>query len=678
MQRTKQFLQTLFKKSKGYIELRTIGTDKEVKRYFYPTRQIDRLVSHLEDNDLFQDTNIYFGVCPRNDRKGKEENVKEVNCFWADLDCKNEKERQERLEKLKSFKFPPSIIVDSGHGYHTYWLLTKPHLIQSNQDKLDIKGSLKGLSATLNADKTFDLSRILRVPGTKNVKDPHNPLLVQIIKIEVSRKYDIEDFKQFRVKVEDVTAEVEITPEETPDRFWRILEEDPKLRATWDGKRKDLKDNTRSGYDMALANLLMPYSFSDSEIAAILQASPSGKAKEATKQYLSLTIGKARNKWNERKPLDLEEVLNTFKKWLELEETDYIETILATVVSNQIPGDPVWLFVIGPPGASKTEVLRSFKHLKDRVFITSKLTAQSLISGKQTKNYDPSLLPKLNNKVLIIKDFTSILGMRSDEREIIFSDLREAYDGYLDKDFGNIGHRGYYSHFSLLAGVTPVLDRYISVQQHLGDRFLKIRLTESETDSKINKAIDNEDKQEKMREELANVVKRFYSQNFNIKDIGLPKKIQAKFVNLANFVAMCRTTVSRDPYRKNILTYLPEYEVGTRLGIQFAKLGRALASIRGKKKIEEEELKILKRVGVNTIPKKVKVLLKVLDSQTRLSTSEIVEKTGIEGETCRLALNDLAVLKLVDREELGGRGNPIGWKLTEKTQSFLDELYPLF
>ena len=558
--------------------------------------------------------------------------------------------------------------------------MNRSYLISSNKEKLHAKGYLKGLALALGGDKAFDLSRILRVPGTKNLKDPDNPLPVQILKFDPALKYKLTEFEQFKVEVEEVATEVNISLGEIPDRLWNVLEEDPKLKGTWQGKRKGLKDNTRSGYDMALANLLMPYGFSDSEIAAILKVSPSGRGKEARKQYLALTIGKARNKWNERRPsaVSLEDVLATFKKWLELEEIDYIEAILATVVSNEIPGDPVWLFVIGPPGVSKTEVLRSFKYLENKVFITSKLTAKSFISGKQTKDFDPSLLPKLNNKTLIIKDFTSILSMRSDAREIVFSDLREAYDGYLDKDFGNIGHKGYYSHFSILAGVTPVLDKYTSVQQNLGERFLKIRLNESDTDAKVKRAIDNENKQEQMREELADVVKRFYNQTFNIRDVKLPQKIQNRLVDLANFVAICRTTVSRDPYRKNILTYLPEYEVPTRIGIQLKKLGRGLAAIRRKKEIGEEEFRILKRVGLDTIPKKVRVLLEILNGQDRLSTTEIVERTGIEGETCRLALNDLAVLRLVERAEIQGKGNPIGWKLTEKTQNFLEKLYPLF
>jgi len=118
----------------------------------------------------------------------------------------------------------------------------------------------------------------------------------------MEEKRRVDEFSQLEVEVEDaVTIDGDLGPDEIPDRLWRVLDEDKKLKVTWEGKRKDLKDKTRSGYDMALANLLMPYNFSDSEIAAILRASPSGKGKDATRQYLSLTIGKTKNKWGSGK-----------------------------------------------------------------------------------------------------------------------------------------------------------------------------------------------------------------------------------------------------------------------------------------------------------------------------------------------------------------------------------------
>lgn len=299
----KKFFKAIFKETKGFVELRTITHQGKVNRLFYPTADINGLVGNLTNDyeNAFKDVNVYFGVCPRNERRGKEENIKQVRSFWIDIDCKNQEERKQELEELKKFKLSPSITVCSGNGLHCYWLLEESYLVKSNEDKLKAKSYLKGLAIALKGDKTFDLARILRVPGTENMKNPKNPLPVEILEFNPATIYTLSVFEEFKVEVKDIAIpDIDTSLDSIPSRFWKVLEENAKLKATWEGKRKNLKDNTRSGYDMSLATLLMPYAFSDSEVASVLRASPSGKGKEAKPQYLSLTIGKAEAGWKKR------------------------------------------------------------------------------------------------------------------------------------------------------------------------------------------------------------------------------------------------------------------------------------------------------------------------------------------------------------------------------------------
>ena len=97
-----------------------------------------------------------------------------------------------------------------------------------------------------------------------------------------------------------VTIDGDLGLDQIPDRLWRVLDEDKKLKATWEGERKDLKDKSRSGYDMALANLLLLYDFGEGEIAAILTAAPYNKGKKLIKQYLLYTIAKAMRKKDQK------------------------------------------------------------------------------------------------------------------------------------------------------------------------------------------------------------------------------------------------------------------------------------------------------------------------------------------------------------------------------------------
>ncbi len=296
-EQVKEFFITLVSGLKGYIEIRAINTNKDVKQFFYSTEDIERLLKDINvDNEFFKGSNVYFGISPREIKIGKEENVKQVKCLWADLDCDNDEEREVNLKKLNSFDPSPSIIVCSGHGYHAYWLLLNPFQINSNKDKLYIKGILKGLCEELKADHCFDLSRVLRVPYTYNFKDPNDPLLVKIININPERKYTIQDFEKYKVEINDIeNSDIELEEVEIPERFFEIKEKDEKLKNTWERNRPDLKDQTKSGYDMSLANQLKKHGFDNSQIAAILRKAPEGKGgkgKDARLDYLKCTIAK--------------------------------------------------------------------------------------------------------------------------------------------------------------------------------------------------------------------------------------------------------------------------------------------------------------------------------------------------------------------------------------------------
>ena len=130
----------------------------------------------------------------------------------------------------------------------------------------------------------------------------------------------------------------------------------------------------------------------------------------------------------------LEGYHTTLQKWLSIEDIQATDIMMAVAISVVLPGDPLWLFVIAPAGGSKTEQLRAYSG--DRIFTISTLTPQTLISG--LKGFDKiDLLPNLDGKVLVIKDFTSILSKKPEDQTAIFADLREAYDGYLEKSFGS-------------------------------------------------------------------------------------------------------------------------------------------------------------------------------------------------------------------------------------------------
>ena len=174
------------------------------------------------------------------------------------------------------------------------------------------------------------------------------------------------------------------------------------------------------------------------------------------------------------KSISLKEVKEAAKRFLLLEDDNIIDVATAVYVANKFDSDPLWIFLCGPPSSAKTEILRAMDG-HDNVILLSSMTSSTLISGKTIKGQgNQSLLPKLNGKLLIIKDFGTILTMYREARGEIFAQLREVYDGQFAKAFGTGETISWKGKVGLLAATTPVIDKYMSVNAMLGERFLCI------------------------------------------------------------------------------------------------------------------------------------------------------------------------------------------------------------
>ena len=297
---TRNFLNCLFQpyfsKHEGFIEYRPIPPLKGGAIFCDTLREAtsDGTFAHLIalNNSGYA---IYVGVLPRIIKGGKEEDVKTITCLWADLDANDFKNggKREALERLHAFEKMPSMLVDSGHGYHAYWLLN-----EATTDAQLARGIMKGMALKLNGDHTFDLSRILRLPGTIN-KKPDMPsvncyLMDEYFSPEL--RYDIAQFKEYWTDANTNTCAAKLgeIPQDLPPRFREILIINKRLSDIWYGRCSMPHDGSRSGYDMALASWAKNLYFTEEEIATILQHSPSGKGRNASMQYLSKTIGNAK------------------------------------------------------------------------------------------------------------------------------------------------------------------------------------------------------------------------------------------------------------------------------------------------------------------------------------------------------------------------------------------------
>jgi len=361
------------------------------------------------------------------------------------------------------------------------------------------------------------------------------------------------------------------------------------------------------------------------------------------------------SKW--KIPPTLDQVMGVFHKWLHLESTDAIKIMLACVVSQSMDGPPVWVFLVGPPGSAKTAILASLNTFS-KIYSTSSLTVHALISGANWKeSMDPSLIPKLNGKIMVVKDFTSILSMRDTEKEEIFGILRDAYDGKCGKVFGNGVERNYVSRFTVLAAVTPRIYDMSSQHTALGERFLKYAVGDNlqHTAEKdiISRAIQNINSEAKMNNEFQDAVSAFLDRTVKLDIVpSISEAIEQQIIALAMFGARLRGSVSRDAYRNEIMTSRPSAEIGSRLGIQLAKLAKSLAMVEGRKSVNANDVKLLKKVALDTIPQRNEDLFRHMlrlcpTPQSTVTTSMLSSITRYPMATVSRLLQDMDVLDIV-------------------------------
>jgi len=337
-------------------------------------------------------------------------------------------------------------------------------------------------------------------------------------------------------------------------------------------------------------------------------------ADEIQQQVDSLII-KRRRRNEVVNAVTLEMVHAMFRKWLFIRDTDAIDIALAIVFSQKIDGSPVWLFLVGPPGSMKTVLLTSLSSY-EKAFVTSSVTTHALISGAKGAP-DPSLIPRLDGRIFVIKDFTPILGMRDIERNEIFGILRDAYDGKCGRSFGTGESKYFESRFTIIAAVTPAIYDLDLNNASLGERFLKYSVADNllhgDDVQIIDRAMTNIDRETEQADELANTVTDFLMSNFDTVPIATQSpEMQQQMVYLAKWGARMRGVVSVDSYDRSFIRGRPSAEIGSRLGIQLSKLGRALAMVHGRTEVNDDDYRLVRRVMCDTVHQQREELLRGL------------------------------------------------------------------
>jgi hypothetical protein len=323
---------------------------------------IDKAAKHAAKykDDLY--VGMALAPDPKTLKREKKAPIKHIRCrnnevvgipgLYVDIDVRHEVHNKSQLPETMDDAlslvfdngFDPTLIIKTGYGVHCYWLFKELWKFDNDNERRQayhlnhrlcsfVRNKAQQRGWTI--DSVFDLSRVLRVPDTLNKKNGDARKVealyptVDAIQKEAYAFYNPDDLEIFLLDVGDENPRVELPPsvqdplpldpvashdieksvstlDLNPDAqppLEKMMELqlicDPELKLTWEWRRKDLKDDSPSGYNFALAIMCVQGGWSDQEIvnAMIAQRRKHGKQlKLKNRQYYARTVLEARRR----------------------------------------------------------------------------------------------------------------------------------------------------------------------------------------------------------------------------------------------------------------------------------------------------------------------------------------------------------------------------------------------
>ena len=246
--------------------------------------------------------------------------------------------------------------------------------------------------------------------------------------------------------------------------------------------------------------------------------------------------------------------------------------------------------------------------------------------------------------------------------------MREVYDGSWHRPVGTGGGKvlAWEGKAGLVGAVTPSIDRHHAVMGALGERFVLYRLTVDDPRPRPD-AGSPTGAGTQMRAELAAPSPHVLA----AVDAEHPPRHLAddevdQLVDLADFVVKARTAVERDGYDREVVV-MPAAEAPGRL---VGALGALLAGLEAVGADQRDRAGASStKAAWDCVPDIRRRLLHALHEQRTARTSDLVTATGIPRNTTARALEDLALLHLVEGTRRATTTPPAWtWSLTEEAE----------
>lgn len=347
----------------------------------------------------------------------------------------------------------------------------------------------------------------------------------------------------------------------------------------------------------------------------------------------------------------------------------------------------LWGYAVGPPSAGKSMVTSAFSDWEGRTTTLTELTRNALLSaydpnGRRSKarikavafgqdpeaaeaDLDPSLLPKLDGQMLIIPDATGMLADPS-FRDKVIGTFRTSYSSEARKASGTLGsqHAAKDVRYGLLMGLTDagLLDAQTGMQQ-MGERMVVIRIEqhtpttreEQQTGRQALRSRKAEDHAKAL--ELRQACQKWMTIGINQVSAGpIPEADnhpdQVNYlIALASVLVKLRTQPGKGG------------RVPTERNRRMVKVLAGFADIRarlsGRDHWDQEDLRFVRRIAVDTVPERINWIIsylysRMIPSSAGMRVKEIHRATGVPGPIIQAQLAQWLTVGIA-RETIGHR-----------------------
>jgi hypothetical protein len=370
--------------------------------------------------------------------------------------------------------------------------------------------------------------------------------------------------------------------------------------------------------------------------------------------------------WVGKKGLDA--LMAAMGEYMNAPDKDVVVVALATGVARWAEGDPLWLMLVHPSSGGKSEVNRLLDGVADERL--KDVTLASLLSMSTGKNARPvGLLTNYvgENALFTISDLSPMLGdtrQSGGHKVELWNALRDVYDGEYSRRM-HAGVASWNGRVTMLAAVTPEIDRFSAYADALGTRWVQYRppATEKEGRRENARRVLKRGELNERRAEARDIATLLIEVAVQRIPQELPPKFEDMIVDAADLTAYGRVVVPRGWDRK--VEGVVYAEEPARLAGQLRMLTLGALAIPG---VDEATVfKIVRRAALSSMPQaRARVIEVLAAAEQPLSARHIAAIAGLAHTVAVRALEDWQLIGFAEsaKNESGAELVDAGWTLT--------------